>query len=172
MEHTWSDTSGFSFTNGGLIAPKNLTFNTVDGFIYGLNFRFSKSWKENRSLSVYPDIRWAFSRKQLMWGINATYRFNGMKQMELFLRTGMTSKDIGNGGGINPILNTISSLFFERNYLKLYQSDYFSLGYRTEIVNGLTIELTTDYEMRKVLENTTDFSIIQFFKGIHRQYTR
>ena len=24
---------------------------------------------------------------------------------EIFLRTGMTSKDIGNGGGINPFLN-------------------------------------------------------------------
>ena len=160
LGHTWADTSGFSFTNGGLIAPRNLSFNTVDGFVYGMDFRFSKSWKENRSLSVYPDIRWAFSRKQVMWKINASYRFDGLRQTELFIRTGMTGRDIGNGGGINPILNSVSTLFFEQNYLKLYQSNYLILGYRSEIVNGLTLELTTAYEMRKVLENTTDFTFI------------
>ncbi len=167
LGHTWSDTLGFSFTNGGLIAPDNLSFNTVDGFVYGLDFRFSKSWKENRSLSVYPDIKWAFSRKLVMWKINASYKFNGMKQMELFMRTGMTGRDIGNAGRINPILNTVSSLFFVQNYLKLYQSNYIIFGYRSEIVNGLTLELTTAYEMRKVLENTTDFTII----NSSREYT-
>ncbi len=79
-----------------------------------LDFRLSKSWKENRSLSIFPDIRYAFARNQLMWRINASYKFNGMKQKEIYLRTGMASKDIGNGGGINPLLNTASTLMFER----------------------------------------------------------
>ena len=69
-----------------------------------------------------------------------------MKQREIFLRTGMTSKDIGNGGGINPFLNSISTLMFEQNYLKLYESDYLTLGYRSEIVNGLNLELTSTFE--------------------------
>jgi hypothetical protein len=161
LGYTWSDTSGFSFTNGGLIDLKNLSFNTVDGAVYGIDFRFSKSWKENnKSLTVFPDIRWAFSRKKLMWRINASYIFNGMKQRELFLRTGMTSKDIGNGGGINPLLNSISTLLLEQNWLKLYESDYLTLGYRSEIVNGLNLELTSAFELRKVLENTTDFTLV------------
>jgi hypothetical protein len=158
--HTWADTSGFSFTCDGLIDTKNLSFNTVDGFIYGFDFRFSKSWKQNKSLTVYPEIRWAFSRQQLMWGINAAYKFNGMKQMEVFLRTGMGSKDIGNGGGINPFLNSITTLMFEQNWLKVYESDYLTVGYRSEIINGLTLELSSGYELRKVLENTTDFTVI------------
>jgi hypothetical protein len=158
--HTWSDTTGFSFTNGGLIELKNLSFNTVDGVVYGFDFRFAKSWKNNKSLTVSPDVKWAFSRKQLMWRINTSYRFNGMKQREIYLRTGMTSKDIGNGGGINPFLNSISTLMLEQNWLKLYESDYLMLGYKSEIVNGLNIELSLNYEARKVLENTTDFKII------------
>jgi hypothetical protein len=157
---TWSDTTGFSFTYGGLIDMKNLTFNTVDGLVYGLDFRLSKSWKDNRSLSLFPDIRYAFARNRLMWKINASYKYNGMKQKEIFLRTGMASRDIGNGGGINPLLNTASTLMFEENYLKLYESDFLTLGYRSEIVNGLSLELASTYELRKVLENNTDFSII------------
>jgi hypothetical protein len=160
LEHTWSDTSGFSFTNGGLIDLKNISFNTVDGFIYGLDFRISKSWKEQKSLTVVPDIRYAFSRKQIMWRINANYKFNGMKQSQVFIRTGITSKDIGNGGGINIFLNTLTTLMLEQNYLKLYESGYITLGYRSELINGLTLELTSTYEQRKVLQNTTDFSVI------------
>ncbi|MBA4321409.1 MAG: hypothetical protein C0408_01190, partial [Odoribacter sp.] len=34
--HTWSDTSHFSVMNGGLIKLKKLSFNTVDGFVYGV----------------------------------------------------------------------------------------------------------------------------------------
>jgi hypothetical protein len=163
--HTWSDTTGFSFTNGGLIHLKNLSFNTVDGFVYGINFRFSKLWKGSKSLSVFPDIRYAFSREQLVWSVNANYRFNGMKQSSLFLRTGITSKDIGTGGGINTFLNTATTLLLRNNYLKLYESRYLTFGYRSEIVNGLTLELSSTYEDRRVLQNTTNFSLIKSSKA-------
>ncbi|MCX6321989.1 MAG: DUF5686 and carboxypeptidase regulatory-like domain-containing protein [Bacteroidia bacterium] len=162
--HTWSDTTGFSFTYGGLIHLKNLSFNTVDGFIYGLDFRFSKSWKNSKSLSIFPDIRYAFSREQLMWRVNANYKFNGLKQMQLFIRTGITSKDISNGGSINTLLNSMATLFLKKNYLKLYESKYLTFGYTSEIVNGLTLELSASYEDRRVLENTTDFSFIKSSK--------
>jgi hypothetical protein len=158
--HTWSDTTEFSFTHGGLINIKNLSFNSVDGFIYGINFRISKSWKNSKAISVTPDIRWAFSREQLMWRVNANYRFNGMKQRQLFIRTGITSKDIGNSGGINTFLNTATTLLLKKNYLKLYESRYMTIGFRSEIINGLTLELCTNYEDRRVLQNTTDFSLI------------
>lgn len=162
--HTWSDTTGFSFTHGGFTHLKKLRFNTVDGFIYGLDFRLSKSWKNNNSLSLTPDIGWAFSREQIMWTINANYRFNRMKQRQLFIRTGVISKDIGSGGGINTFLNSVTTLFLKENYLKLYESRYMTIGYRGEIVNGLTLELNTNYEDRRMLHNTTDFSLIKSSK--------
>jgi hypothetical protein len=160
LGNTWSDKNGLSFRFGGLIEPRSLSFNTVDGFVYGFNFRLSKTWKDKGSLGIYPDVRWAFSRQNLLWRVNTSYKFGGMKPKEVFLRTGMTSKDIGTGGGINPLLNSITSLFFELNYLKLYESDYLLLGYRSSIADGLTAELTGNYEYRQVLSNTTDFRFI------------
>jgi hypothetical protein len=163
--HTWSDTTGLSFTNGGLAEFKNLNFNTVDGFNYGVNFRFSKTWHSKRSISVFPEFRWAFSREKLLWRINANYRINGLKPGLIFLRTGQTSKDIGSGGGINPFINSITSLLMKKNYIRLYESGYLTIGYRGEITNGLTLELSTGYEVRKVLQNTTDFSFIKTAKA-------
>lgn len=156
--HTWSDTSGFRFTYGGIINPDRFSFNTVDGFIYGLDFNISKSWKNNRSFRISPIVSWAFSREQLMWRINASYRFNNMKQRQIFARAGITSTDISNGGSIKTFLNTVSTLFLKDNYLKLYESRYLTVGYSSEVLNGLTIQLSSTFEDRRVLENTSDFS--------------
>jgi hypothetical protein len=157
--HTWSDTTGLSFLYGGLVHLKNISFNTVDGFVYGLDLRFSKSWKNNRSLSVSPDARWAFSRSRLLWRINSEYNFNGLKIRQLYLRIGISDNDINNAGGINTFLNSITTLFLKDNYLKLYESRYIGFGYRSEIINGLNLELRTKFESRGVLENTTSFSL-------------
>lgn len=159
--HTWSDTTGFRFTSGGLINPRKFSFNTVDGFVFGTDFRISKSWKNNTRISLYPEIRYAVAREKLMWRINANYMFNSMKQEQVFIRAGVSSKDINSDGGINPLINTASSLVLRRNYMKLYESGYFTIGYRSEVLNGLKLELSANFDNRKVLSNNTDFSFFR-----------
>ncbi len=157
--HTWSDTSGFRFTTSGLVDLKKFSFNTIDGFVYGIDFRVSKSWKNRNSFSLYPDFRWAFSREMIMWRLNGNYRIGGLKQKNFSFTLGITSKDINNNGSINPLLNTATTLFFKKNYLKLYESRYFSLGYRGEIINGLYLGIYSNFDNRRVLDNTTNFSL-------------
>lgn len=165
--HTWTDSKGLRFMAGGLIDLKKFSFNTVDGFVYGTDFRISKAWKEKGTLSIYPDFRWAFSRQALMWRVNTNYSFSGMKQRQIFIRTGITSKDLNSNGGINQFLNAELSLLMKWNYLKLYESRYILGGYSSEIANGLNIELIAGYEDRRVLENTTSFALF----GSSREYT-
>lgn len=163
LGHTWSDTTGFRFGYDGLLNFKSFSFNSVDGFSYGWTFNVSKSWKAG-TIDVIPDIRWAFSREKLIWNVNSTFRFDKIKHRTVFVRTGMASKDINNGGGINPYLNIYYSLFLKKNYLKLYESAYLKTGYSTEIFNGLNISLSGNYENRKVLQNNTNFSIFKSSK--------
>ena len=156
--HTWSDTSGFSFTFGGLLDMENLRFNTVDGFAYGLDFRISKMFKNRKSFTLAPEVDYAFSRKSLMWRINGSYNFGHMNSGQVFFRTGRMSKDIGTGGSINTFMNSLSSLLLKENYLKLFETRYIDFGFRGQISNSLRIEMTAGYDNRRVLENTTDFS--------------
>jgi hypothetical protein len=162
--HTWLDTTGCRFNFDGLIDLKRLSFNSVDGFRYGMNFNISKTWKKKSTLFVAPNIKWAFSRKQLIWGINTNYSFNKAKNRQIFLRAGITSTDINNVSGINPLINSVTSLLQKKNYLKLYESGYLTLGYSSEIINGLTLNLSTGYEDRRVLNNTTNFSLLKSSK--------
>lgn len=165
--HTWSDTTGFSFTNGGLIDLNNLSFNTVDGFVYGVDFRINKRFKDKRSMGLYPDIRYAFSREKIMWRLNANFARGGTNPGQFSIRTGMTSKDIGTGGSINPLINSLSSLLLRKNYLKLYESRYLTFGYETEFKSGFRVEIAAGFDDRKILGNNTSYSI---FKP-SREYT-
>ena len=163
--HTWSDTSGFRFSFGGLLDLENLSFNTVDGFIYGIDFRISKNWENNNSsLSVSPDLRYAFNRNSFMWRLNGNYTYDRARQGQFFFRAGMTSRDIGTGGSVNNLINSVSSLFFEQNYLKLYENNYVAIGNRNRISTGITLELVAEYDYRRVLDNNTSFSL---FKSAH-----
>lgn len=159
--HTWRDTAGFSFTYGGLIDLNKFSFNTVDGFVYGMDFRISKNWEKGGTLSFFPDIRYAFSREKIMWSLNGNYSLGSFNQKLIFFRAGSLSKDFNSEGGIDPFLNTAASLLFRRNYLKLYESRYITAGYRTEIANGLVLELSLNHENRKILSNSTDFSFFR-----------
>ena len=162
--HTWSDKTGFSFNFNGLTDLKSLSFNSVDGFKYGLNFSISKPLKKVGGLFVAPHIQWTFSRHQLLWGINSTFSFNKLKNNQVFLRMGNASVDLNTGAGINPLINSLTSLLLKQNYLRLYESRYLTMGYSTEIINGLRLNLTIDYENRNILHNTTNFSIFKSSK--------
>ena len=162
--HTWSDSTGFSFNFRGVIKLSSLSFNPIDGFIYGTDFRISKLWKGGKSLTVSPSFRYAFSRQQLMWRLSSQYRFNQLNPGYLYLRAGMTSKELNNNGGIDPFLNSMTCLLLEENYMKLYESTYITPGIRTEITNGLNADVGITFENRRILSNSTDFSFINTSK--------
>jgi hypothetical protein len=87
----------------------------------------------------------------------------------LNLRAGSISRDFnGSGGGILPLENTLASLLFRRNYLKLYQDDFVEFSGSIAPANGLTLSAQAKYSHRSGLENTSDYS---FFYRDSRTYT-
>ena len=78
----------------------------------------------------------------------------------------MTSKDINNGGGINPFLNTAHSLFLKKNYLNFMNQDTLLQVFRLRLVNGLSLELSANYEDRRILRIHTNFSFFKSSKSI------
>ncbi|HVN57096.1 MAG TPA: DUF5686 and carboxypeptidase regulatory-like domain-containing protein [Bacteroidales bacterium] len=166
LGHTWSDTTGLRFSTSGLLNLRNFSFNTVDGFVYGMDFRLNKTFDKKFRLGIYPTFQYAFSRENFMWKVNGQFgAVNGNRMF--YFRTGQTSRDLNGSSGISPLVNTVTTLFLESNYLKLYSAGYLTIGYKTEISNGLSLDIQAGYENRKMLANTTDFTIIKTSK----QYT-
>ncbi len=99
--------------------------------------------------------------------MGGNYIFSGLKPKQIFFTTGVASRDIGSGGSINTLINSVNSLFFKKNYLKLYELKYLTLGFSSEISNGLRLNLASGYEDRNALINNTNFS----FTNTSKAYT-
>ena len=143
----------------GLLDLKSFSFNTVDGFIVGTGLILTTKTEKGRSISLAPSARYAFSRQKLMWNIAASLMYDPMKSGSIFLRAGSSSDEFS-ASGVNPLINTVSSLFFRENWMKLYNSTFVTLGHRSDLANGLNLSLSVMYERREPLENTTNFSFL------------
>ncbi|HOF20492.1 MAG TPA: DUF5686 family protein, partial [Bacteroidales bacterium] len=159
--HTWPVAGGPGFTFGGLVRPDNISFNPVDGFTYGTGFRLSGNFGNSGPAYIAPEMSYAFSRRKLMWRMNGGYSFKGSSTKSLYFRAGIISTDISSGGSINSFLNTMTSLLLKENHLRLYESGYILAGFRDEIANGLKIDLSAEYDNRKILENSSNFSLFR-----------
>jgi hypothetical protein len=157
---TWRmDSNRVSLNFGGLAKPENFSFNSVDGLTYDIDFRFSKRNRRGTGFSLYPEFGYAFGRKDAYWTLNTTLNYSKMSDAHFWLRASDKTVDFGNYGSVNSFINTLSSLLFKENYVRLYRSRKMSIGHRSEIKNGIYLELSAGAERRGTLENSTEFSL-------------
>ncbi|MFZ2287622.1 MAG: DUF5686 and carboxypeptidase regulatory-like domain-containing protein [Bacteroidales bacterium] len=144
----------------GLADLKSFSFNTVDGFVAGTGMNLSMKTGEAGRFTLAPSARIAFSRNQLMWNVTANLLYDPMRAGNLFVRAGHQSDEFS-PSGVNPLVNTVSSLFFRQNYMKLYDSFYLIAGHRGDLANGLNLSLSAMIEQRTFLNNFSSFSIFR-----------
>jgi hypothetical protein len=152
----------------GLIGLKNFDFNTVDGFIYRQFFTLEQKIDSSHRLNINPGIAYAFSRQRVMWWVDAYYDYAPMRAGNIHFHIGSESADYNPETGMNTTINSLASLFFRRNYLKLYQQNQAFLTNRIELANGLNLSATAGYRTAQPLENHSDYS---FFYRDSREYT-
>jgi hypothetical protein len=145
--------------NGPLL---NTSFNTVQGYNTSIGLSY---FKNNEDKKTY-----------YQFGSNLAYGFSDEK----FRPTGYFSAKLDNksksflsvfGGNVatqfNPeepiakIVNTVSTLLFKDNYMKLYEKNFVTANFSREIFNGLNMTAAIEYAERKPLFNTTDYTLIK-----------
>jgi hypothetical protein len=152
----------------GLIGFKKIDFNTVDGFIYRQTFGLEQKIDSSHTLKIDPGIAYAFSRNRIMWWTDISYDYAPMRNGNVRFHIGSESADYNGETGINTTINSLASLFFRRNYLKLYQQNQVYLTNKADLANGLNLSATLGYRVALPLENNSDFS---FFYREDREYT-
>ncbi|MEP6750418.1 MAG: DUF5686 and carboxypeptidase regulatory-like domain-containing protein, partial [Bacteroidota bacterium] len=161
----------FSYTWQPLL--KNLYYNTVEGVAANLEATFRKSMSAlNEQVSFTPHIRYGFSNTHLnAWG---TVVFN----KRVFNRDGegmgtasRSTWTISGGKRINqfntenpitPLMNTVYTLLFRRNYEKLYDNYFGHVAWNKRFDNDLRITADVLYEDRLPVDNTTDYSLFKY----------
>ncbi|QGK77033.1 DUF5686 and carboxypeptidase regulatory-like domain-containing protein [Flavobacterium sp. SLB02] len=152
----------YSFDYKGLLNIASLSFNTVQGFNLDSGFSFKK-WNEDegKSTSISTTFNYGFSDERFRITGDFTHKFNNINFATINISGGTKVAQFNSFEPISKLVNSVSSLFFKDNYMKLYNLEYAQIGYSQNILNGVNLFGKAGYEQRKPLFNTTDYS---FFK--------
>lgn len=134
-------------------------FNTVQGFNSNAGLNYFKWFNDNRTIwqSASLGATYGEAEDRLRWKGNFTKKFNNINDFTLSIYAGSEALQFNNENPITPIGNTIASLAFERNFMKLYELNYLGTSWNQEILNGVRTNLSISYQERKPLFNNTDY---------------
>ena len=135
-------------------------FNTVQGFNSSSTISFRKNLDDtfSRYWKLYSTMNYGFSDERFRIKAGFQMKFNNIKKPQLTIEAGSETKQINTTNPISASINDISSLFFERNYLKLYERQFAEVSYQQELVNGIYLMSDISYQQRNSLFNTSDNS--------------
>ncbi|RZJ55922.1 MAG: carboxypeptidase-like regulatory domain-containing protein [Flavobacterium sp.] len=152
----------YSFEYDGLLNITSLSFNTVQGFNFDSGFLFKK-WNEEtgKSTFVKTTFNYGFSDERFRITGEFNHKFNSINYATINVSGGTKVAQFNAAEPISKFVNSISSLFFKDNYIKLYNLEFVQINYSQDVANGINLNTKVGYEQRKPLFNTTDYS---FFK--------
>jgi len=144
----------------------NTQFNSVEGISVVLSGYYEKRFKKLKSKLIFkPNFRYGFVNTHFNTWLDIIWRkydagiSDQIKNYSLSISAG---KKVEQYNAINPILplvNTISTLLEGKNEMKIYEKYFGSFSYNQTFENGFKIKLSSSYEERIPLENTTSFTV-------------
>jgi hypothetical protein len=75
---------------------------------------------------------------------------------------------LNNEAPIEAFPNSIATLFYRNNFMKLYAADYFRINFTKGVGSGFTVFGNFQFQDRKPLDNTTNFSFSKISSRVFR----
>ena len=141
---------------------KSLAFSTLQGWNSSAGLSYYKWYDENQTkwLSVNATATYGIADDRLRFTGGITKNFNRKNNLRLSLIGGSKMEQFNSSEPISLLINSVATMFFERNYLKAYELNFGRFEYRQEIINGLAIRTRIGFEERKPLFNETTQVVI------------
>ncbi len=135
----------------GPFQPQNATYNTVDGYVLESSFNFKRQFNRDNTYYIKPLVRYAFGREAVS-GIMTTGWAGRRRGISL---TG--GRYVAQFNADNPIsanVNTTSTLWFENNFMKIYEKDFGKLSFNyARLADVFSIKGNLEYGRRYELTN-------------------
>ncbi len=135
-------------------------FNTVQGYNTSLDVSFRKNLDDNfgKYWRIYSKMNYGFNDDRFRIKAGFQKKFNNISKPILNVEIGVETAQINPTLPISERINDITSLFFERNYLKLYERQFAEISYQQELFNGLRLFSDISYQQRNALFNSSNNS--------------
>jgi Family of unknown function (DUF5686)/CarboxypepD_reg-like domain len=135
----------------------NTTFNTVQGWTTAIGFSYTKTDEDRRINSrINTQLNYGFAEDKLRGTASYFKKFNNKNYSTLIINGGTTVNQFNGNQPITRIGNSLSSLLFVNNFMKLYEKNYVAFNFGREVINGLNMNIGLEYAERKTLWNTTE----------------
>ena len=147
---------------------KGLEYNTIEGVVVNVNAYVEKYLKKIKTnLIVEPNFRYGFNNTHVNAWANIILRTRDwetdkkLKRQTWTISGGKRISQYNKQNPIEPLTNTINTLLWGDNFMKLYENYYGSVGFSKRFESGFRFSINTLYEDRRLLDNTTDFTIFK-----------
>ncbi|WP_298137182.1 DUF5686 and carboxypeptidase regulatory-like domain-containing protein [Flavobacterium sp.] len=138
------------------------SFNTVQGWKTQVGLSYTKYDDEKRTFTrIGSRFDYGFSEEKIRATGSFIKKFNNINQSILNVNGGSSVNQFNGSNPISNLINTVSSLFFKNNFMKLYEKNFVSANFSREVANGLNLNFNAEYSERKPLWNTTDYTTIR-----------
>jgi hypothetical protein len=141
----------------------NVNFNTVEGYNFYYEMNYTKTFENKHWLEIEPNVRFAFSENEVSGLLKTSYQFGSNNKRKTFVLTGgKYINQLNNEAPIVPVVNSITTLLLEGNFMKLYQKEFVELKFSNKISDRYRYTLSLGYQNRIPLNNTTDHTWIKY----------
>jgi Family of unknown function (DUF5686)/CarboxypepD_reg-like domain len=144
----------------------NVEYNPAEGVVVKLKGSISIYKAKSRTgFTLFPEIRYGFGNTHL--NPSATLVFNNrtqdstttkLKRYSIAFSGGKRVSQFNKQGAITGFNNSISTLFYGKNYMKTYENYFASINYNRRFESGLNFTINALYEDRIPLDNTSDYT--------------
>ncbi len=137
----------------------SVNFNTVEGLVFDINGSYEKKWNRTKrnKLTISPELRYGFSNGHFNPNLTLRYDYGKNYATSVTVIGGKKVFQFDNRSPVRELSNTISTLYYNRNYLKIYEAYTGKISYSKGFGEGLTVSANLEYQDRQSLENTTTF---------------
>lgn len=130
-----------------------INYNTVEGIVADFSPTYTRSYEGRKRLYLSPDVRYGFSNNHFNAHLTGNYTFGKKYANTISFSGGKRVFQFNNAQPISARDNTLSTLMYVRNYMKIYEAWYGKIGYAAGIGDGVTMFGNFQYQDRMPLDN-------------------
>lgn len=132
-----------------------INYNTVEGWNLKLSPTYTKRYEGRRSITISPNLIYGFNNKHFNAFLSTRYIFGKKYVNNLSFSAGKAVLQYNNNNPIEERDNTFSTLYYTKNYLKIYETWFTKINYRVGIGKGFDLTTNFQYQDRLKLDNLT-----------------
>lgn len=143
---------------------QSIQYNTVEGWLLDISPTI-RHWGDTGAFVFQPHIRYGFASKHFnaAASISKTFGQNYNRRWNVTVNGGRYVYQINPNNPIDPLVNTVGTLFYTQNHMKIYEKNFGEITARHSFNNGLRMTFSTSFEDRIPLNNTdTSYTWVKY----------